>query len=269
MLTIRASSLPSYCDCPRRSATRLIGRQIADAGYELRETTAGIGSVFGTAFHAGACAVIAGKLAGVTVSQAQAVEMSINNMEEAADSAPMSWDNTTPSRSVAQKQLQTLHQSFYSRVEPGIEPAIEPETRRLAKLSDTVTISGQLDVETTADKIADFKTGRLQNHFGQMGIYSLLRKTNVGKSAEALAIIHFLRLPVSKPYPGPTLVEYPVAVAERTAWAIVGYMLRDVRKFTETQNPDAFMANPQTVLCSAKFCPAWGTEWCEITMGAK
>ena len=265
MLTIRASSLPSYSDCPRRAATRLIPDTITAAGYTLREPQQGIGSIFGTAFHAGASAVVAGKLIGARVNLASAVELSISTLEERVESAPTQFDSTTPTVSDAKTQLQALGRSFYHDVAPGIYPGVPPETRRVAQLSADVMISGTIDVESVDSVISDYKTGHLRNHFGQMGIYSLLRKTDQGASAAGLNIIHFPRVRVGKPYPGAQLVKYQVPVSERHAWATVGYMLRDVKEFIETKRPDSFACNPMSMICSQKYCPCWGTKFCEVT----
>ena len=53
MTIVRASSLGGYQDCPRRSASRMFRKEIVAAGYELRETTNGIGAAVGTSVHKG------------------------------------------------------------------------------------------------------------------------------------------------------------------------------------------------------------------------
>ncbi len=275
MLTIRASMLPSYCDCPRRAAARLIPIDIEDAGYTLREPGQGIGAIFGTAFHAGASAVIAGKLMGATVNLASSIELSISKLRERAGENATTYDATTPTLNAAETQLQTLGRCFYHDVAPAIVPIIPPETKRVARLSDEVGISGTIDVESVNSEISDYKTGHLRNHFGQMGIYSLLRKTEQiatgvpaaeARGASGLKIIHFPRVKVGKPYPGPEIVSYPVPIAERLAWATVGYIRRDVLVFRHTKDPDAFACNPMSMICSPKYCPCHGTDFCEVTL---
>ena len=44
--------------------------------------------------------------------------------------------------------------------------------------------------------------------------------------------------------------------------ATVRKIVQDVKLFRETQDPWSFVANPNSFLCSDKFCPAFGSKFC-------
>ena len=61
-ISIRASSLSSYPDCLRRTASRIFYDDIVAAGYELRTTNTGIGAATGTGTHSGAGYILSQKI---------------------------------------------------------------------------------------------------------------------------------------------------------------------------------------------------------------
>ena len=262
MITLHASTLPSYCDCPRRALLRIIPQELP---YTFPRSRQNIASLVGTGFHAGAGYIMAGKLSGETASQSNAEEISITTMQEKIASDHTEYDATTPTANAAQQQIRTILNCFIHQAEPTIIPALPPEYSRRAKLTDEIEISGRIDTESTGAGIIDYKTGMLRNHFGQMGVYSLLRKTE-SESASRLSIWHFPRVPVKKPYPGAALINYPVPACEKIAWATIGFILRDINRFRKTGDPNSVPCNPCSVLCSGKYCQAWGTEFCEVTI---
>ena len=269
MLTIRASMLPSYCDCPRRAAARIIRREIEEAGYTLREPGQGIAALIGTAFHAGAGTVIAGKLLGATVNLASATELSITTLRERTEAAATSYDTTTPTLNDGEQQIKTLTACFYHDVVPKIFPAMPPETERTGEMVGAL-LSGHIDVETTAQEIWDYKTGRVKKYHAQMGMYSRLRAADLGlgelPGSSGLKIVHLQRTPVKKPFQGANIIECNVGACERISFYTTRALIRDVNNFIKTKNPYAFTCNPDSTLCSPKYCPCHGTEFCEVTL---
>jgi hypothetical protein len=45
----------------------------------------------------------------------------------------------------------------------------------------------------------------------------------------------------------------------------IKYVIRDIENFQKIKKPSVFMANPMSMRCGAKYCPAYNTDWCEIT----
>jgi hypothetical protein len=91
-----------------------------------------------------------------------------------------------------------------------------------------------------------------------------------GHKIERAAIDFVKRVSPSKPQPLPVVNEAVIAHAETAAVSILRQMAMDIHTFRNGDearrikpgDPWAFMANPSSMLCSAKWCPAWGTEFC-------
>jgi len=62
----------------------------------------------------------------------------------------------------------------------------------------------------------------------------------------------------------------PIAPAETAATNIIRHIEGDLRTFREGDparrilpgDPWSFVANPASILCSPKYCPAFGTQFC-------
>jgi len=255
--------IPGYADCPRRACIPIIRAAAEETGYTFHDTPQGIGAAVGTGLHAGARYALEEKQAGRAVSKNDAEERSVCNLRETIKTG-VQWDPTTPEQNTAERQLRTLARSFVDEVAPAVTPVII-ESRRRAKFLDGVTISGQPDVEEPG-AISDWKAGsKLGSHHGQLGAYSLLKRGGEGGTLTRLSVWHLPRVPARKPYPGARRHDLDVNVCERAAWATIQHIIRDVRQFTETKDPWAFQANPGSMLCSYKYCRAFGTSWCELT----
>jgi hypothetical protein len=78
------------------------------------------------------------------------------------------------------------------------------------------------------------------------------------------------RVPVTKPQPDPVQFEVLIDPAETAASNILRSISRDIDTFrngdperrTLPGDPWAFLANPSSMLCGAKWCPAHGTGFC-------
>jgi hypothetical protein len=85
------------------------------------------------------------------------------------------------------------------------------------------------------------------------------------------AIIDYVkRVAVTQPQPDPVAIARNIAAAESAASNIMRTIARDMRVFLHGDaerrispgDPWAFQANPSSILCSAKWCPAHGTSFC-------
>lgn len=260
-LVIRPSSLPSYADCPRRTVARSIPALVRDAGFELPQRPGSIGAMIGTATHAAVAYTLTekmnrGELGNATEAEQRGLEAL---QEETADG--VLWDDTSPNKNSAEKQVVRLTTAYRRVVAPNLEP-VAVEQRYEAEFGPFV-VGGTVD--TCTDGVRDLKTGKMQRmNIAQYGCYSLLRRAN-GEPVANIFEDYVPRVALTKPQPDPVSTPYPVDLAEKIAKSIVIKMARDVTQFQESGNPLEFAANPMSMLCNPKFCPAHGTDFCPET----
>lgn len=254
---IRASLLPSYADCARRAALTVIPDEIKDFGFDLRETPRGVGASIGTSMHEVAAYSMSNKIAtGELGSAEEAEQRALAKFEEIKSTEGIEYDSHTLTYDRAQKQLCTLTEVYRGQLAPLIQP-VEVEKRLFCDLGDGFYASGQFDVREIST-IRDLKTGAASRaHISQYGLYFILCAVNERPAANIIEDW----LPRSKD-PKPEHFEYDVHVAARAARSIIRRIKADIAEFRATQEPSAFIANPQSMLCGDKFCPAWGTKFC-------
>jgi hypothetical protein len=270
---IRASALSGYPDCPRRGAARLFRRQIEAAGYRLGRIGRGIGAAIGTAVHKGAEVALAekaktGSLPPVDVS----LDAANDSLGEQLTGGEINFDGPnglSHNRKEALSQTLAMTSSYRRLVAPEIEP-ISVEVRLEAEFVAGIVLSGQPDVvafERTA--VRDLKSGGRQPRSvaPQIGAYSLLCRSHSLDIQEA-RIDFVQRVGAGKPQPDPVSATIELAHAETAAMSLLLHMTSDLDTFENGNSnmpagdPWAFVANPASTLCSAKWCPAHGTEFC-------
>lgn len=255
---IRPSSLPGYADCARRGATKLFHKEITDAGFMLRQLSPGIGAATGTATHAAAAFTLQEKmLSGNLGNETEAEHRALESLK-AETANGVTYDATSPDLNTAEKQVLRQAKAHRLYVAPKLEPvAVE---QRYEAETNGFLLSGQIDV--AAQGLRDLKTGnKPRANFSQYGSYSLLLRTN-NIEVPTITEDFIQRVTISKPQPQPVEILYDVALCETTTMAIIGKIEKDYREFMQTGNPDAFMANPSSVLCSEKYCGAFNTKFC-------
>lgn len=266
MITIRASMLPSYADCPRRAAANLLRKILTDMGYGLRKTPTSAGALVGIGVHAGAEYCMNHKLAnGDTGKLNDMIELSLTKYKIEIMKCPVSWDSTTTKKNDAECQIIGLCGVFMAEVAPEVKPIRKAEQRVKAQIEEGFELSGKPDLDTEFG-IEDWKSGTvIRPHHQQLGGYSLLKRTHEGMSPAGLRLWHMKRVAVGKPQSPVKKIIYHVEECERAAFATIKHVIRDVRNFQANQDPWSFAANPMSMMCSDKYCPAWGTAFC--TMG--
>lgn len=264
MTIIRASSLPSYADCPRRTAARVFRSDVLAAGYSLAERPPGIGAAVGTATHAGAAAALKHKVnEGVLAPDRDSEELAMVALRDATTDG-VTLDDVSPTMLIAERQVLRQLRTWRAQVAPQIVPT-HVEVRINAEFGD-VTVSGQPDVAVNG-AIHDLKTGRVQRANGaQYGTYSLLWRAH-GHDVSALIEDYVERAPLKREQPPAISTEIDVAEAETAATAIIKRMTADLDAFRCTGDPWSFVANPASMLCGEKWCPAWGTDFCRAHKG--
>jgi hypothetical protein len=152
------------------------------------------------------------------------------------------------------------------------EPIIVEE-RLEAEVEPGLILSGQPDIVAREPHgLRDLKTGaRPPSSFApQLGGYSLLARSH-NLDIQNAAIDFVQRVRINKPQPDPVSKTVAVATAETAASNILRHIAGDLDTFRHGDpvrrilpgDPWAFQANPASILCSPKYCPAFGTEFCK------
>jgi len=266
-VNIRSSMLPSYSDCPRRAAAKAFSHLITPAGFQLRQLPPSIGASIGTGCHKGSIKLVDDIINnGIPGDLNDAIDMSIIDFRERISEGAV-WDSITVNQNEAEHQIRILVGSFLREVAPKLKPTHTERPHR-ANIDTGFQLTGHTDIESTDNSIDDLKYGaRMRPYFQQLGGYSLLKKTVDKTQPPVLRLYHLPRVSLKKSYPGASVHEYDVAECEQSAWWTLKHIISHVKKFQATGEPWCFPANPMSMMCSDKYCPAWGTEFCK--MGCK
>lgn len=257
--------LPGWADCARRAAAKQYPELLKGAGFETRKLLPSIGAAVGTAAHAGAAHLLRIKKEWGGVAELAKAETIAFDCLLAEIAPGAEWDDTTPNSLVAQMQIRRLLEAYIPIV-ASTEPAeIEKELR--AESGDWEFV-GHVDLFTADGHLDDLKTGAVRRPYqAQLGGYVLLAKAN-GLDVKSIGITFVRRGKRTKPQPPAERQFYDLDTAERAAWSTIGAIKRDVEAFEKTGDPDTFLANPMSMMCSKRYCPAWGTSFCKMHMPA-
>lgn len=271
IIRIRASSLGNYADCARRAAANMFRPIIEAAGYTLRTTVTGIGAPIGSGVHAGASTMLHQKrLTGAITSLRDADEKAVLELRDRCADGVM-FDREAAEMNAAEQQVLRMTRVYATQVAPKINPIIVEE-RLEAEISPGFVLSGQQDVlAREPGRVRDLKTGKkAAKHSAQLGSYSLLARSHALAEVQHLNIDFIQRASLKKPQPDALEIAVDVGHAETVAVNILRAIETDLRVFTQG-NPKrgtvpgdahAFMANPSSMLCGPKYCPAHGTDFC-------
>lgn len=273
--TIRASMLPGYADCPRRAAAKQFRREVLDSVPALRETSPSIGAAVGTSAHLVAARHMQARIDGREYSHKQAVEEAVEGLRE--EIAPgCVWDDTTPSLDAAIFQLDRITRAYVFGLARDVRPlAVELELK--ADAGDGFWLTGHVDLvaewpapETLAAWIRDLKTGGVNRPYqAQLGAYSLLYRSSAGAlPVQAVGVDWIKRTPRTRPQDAGVHHAYKVSPCERAGWAMIERIKADLQDFRRTGNPWCFLANPMSMMCSDKYCPAHSTPFCDMGTAA-
>lgn len=265
---VRASSLTGYPDCPRRWASSALRDELRTAGYEIRDSQRGIGAAIGTAVHAGACQTLRAKIGtGVPCPDSEATDATVQALQEQTAEG-VEFDRDIKSRNDGEQVALRMLRVYRAQVAPQIQP-LTVEERLEIQLTPDLVLTGQSDViAREPGKLRDLKTGaRKRNHLPQLGAYALLNRVN-GLNVESGGVDFIARVAPHKPQPDADIYSIPLAQAEVAAVSILRHITRAISGFRSGADgilpgdPWHFPANPSSMLCSAKWCTAHGTEFC-------
>ena len=266
-IIVRPSSLPTYPDCARRWAANHLRAMVTAAGYSLRQLGRQIGAAVGTATHAAAAAAFRARKDGQPIG-ADCEEAGMAALDAEIEVA-VGWDDTTPDRNTAQHQIRRQYRVYREAVIEKVEPLVI-EGQVEAVRPSGVIVSGRTDLVIAAPVVLrDLKTGRAKRANGaQYGTYSRLLRSN-GTPVTALIEDYVARVAKGASQPHPEEIPYDIAASEAQSEAILRRIESDLRAFSATGEAEVFLANPNSMLCSARYCPAHGTGFCQVHRGAK
>lgn len=274
---LRPSSIVGYADCPRRWAARHATDLVTDAGYVLAPNRPlHIGAAVGSGVHAAVGYTLSEKLAtGSLGAQSEAEGRAEAEFDARAEHGVV-WDATTADKSVAKRQLARMSRAYRRHLAPVVTPLVVEE-RLEADLGDGWVLSGQADTLAGDPDVGirDLKTGTQQRANGvQYAAYQLLFGAH-GYNATALYEDFLRRVKIDKEQPAPVTSEIDVRSAQADALELIDDIKRSTAEFSARvasgrgRPPHAaFRANPASVLCAAKWCPAHGTDFCKAATHA-
>jgi hypothetical protein len=271
----RPSSLPTWSDCSRRTAAKLWPDLIEGAGYSLRRLAPSVGAPIGSGVHAGASVTLKAKLETGDIGPDDVAEQAaLEEFDARAQADGVLYDSTTQNRNHAQRQIVRMTGSFRQEIAPQITPTLVEE--RVEASFFGMVVSGQADnLAVEGRRLRDLKTGIMRRPNGpQYGGYSLLYRAH-GYEIEQIVEDHIPRVSISKEQPPAESHIIPVDAAETEAYAILMDMRASIDEFIRLLREGgapaytAFRANPMSALCSDRYCPAWGTDFCRSHLGAR
>lgn len=271
-ITVRASSLTNWLDCPRRAALQIFKEDIVAAGYELASTNQNIGAAVGSGVHAGSMWRAENKMIGAVINdkteKSDALDRAVDAFNKQTENGVM-FDMVTPDRNTAIKQVVRQLDSYNEHILPSIMPSLV-ETRLNAQHGDGLIITGQPDIiqDIGSGKIVrDLKAGKFSGYHGaQVGAYSLLARAH-GDNISGIIVDHVPRVDMRKPQPAPTSTEYNTALCEKLSVSVLGDIESRHKSFMHGKDIEVFFPNPSSILCSKKFCQAYGTNACQHCKG--
>ncbi|MFY7850264.1 MAG: PD-(D/E)XK nuclease family protein [Brevundimonas sp.] len=272
-VTIRASSLTSYMDCPRRAAANMFRREVEDAGYTLNRLVNGIASAIGTGVHAGAAISLEEKArSGALPPLSVATDAAMDSLKErVAEGVTFETRGTAQNQTHAETHVLRMTEAYHRVVAPTVEPVIV-ETRLEAEVAPGIILSGQADViAREPGKVRDLKTSTKvgKTHNPQIGAYSLLARS-AGIDVTGAQIDLIVRTSLKNPQPDPVSTGFAIETVENAASNVLRHIQGDLHVFRHGDPEQrvlpgdawAFPANPSSMLCGPKYCSAWGTAFC-------
>jgi hypothetical protein len=259
IVTVRASALPDFLDCPARAeAKHLLGKRCPQSPAAL----------LGTALHRSTAAYDVSVLSGQGIKIREAAAAAVDAIHKPDEDVVYS-DDESP------HQIEDIALALHSRYCTEIAPkqhyvAVEVKCERLELTDIGLALTGTTDrVRQVGDGngISDIKSGKTavradghvetKGHRYQIGVYELLAEHGSGLPITQGGEIIGLQV-------GKTERGQRVAASEPIQGArdvLIGSpdspgVLEIVAKMIHTGN---FFGNPRSMLCGEKYCPIYNT----------
>lgn len=259
IVTIRASALSDFLDCPARAEARhLLGKRCPTSAAAL----------LGKAIHASTAVFDQSKLSGtgITIKEAAAAAVdAIHKPDEEVHFEPDESPSDIAPIAIA------LHNRYCTTVAPTQDYiGVEITCERLEITDIGLALTGTTDRIRRTDEgngIADIKSGKTavkadgtvetKGHRYQLGVYELLAEKASGISITAPSQVVGLqtgktdkaqRVATSEPIVGAR----DVLVGDTDSPGVLEMVSRMVHS-------GSFPGNPRSMLCGAKYCPIYST----------
>lgn len=266
---IRCSGLPTWEDCERRGAATSFPGLIRDAGYDLRGRIAHVGALVGSGTHAGAAYTLKQKLQHGGLGHGdEAEDRALEELKRRLVEEGAVWDETSPNYGIAQRQVARMVRRYRETLAPQITPISVEEEFRVVLVGGFVLVGHTDALAQEMSRLRDLKTGTTQRANGsQYGAYALLL-LSLGRPVRQIVEDYLPRVRIDAAQPDPIVTLLPFEEPQQRAFEVIEHIRSSVSEFERRlavgdRPPEgAFRANPMSVLCSEKFCPAWGTAFC-------
>ncbi len=258
MIDIHASSLDS--DCELRQAITNAPQLFED--WQLNTLYFHVGAVVGTAVHAAVhhLAVLGDPDPDFSVAHSIALGAMDAEIAESPDHV-IQYDPVTPDRKTAEAQLGSMVQLYWRLVGRKHRwTHAEYKMRVPLERQRGFFLVGSLDGFTQDSWLPDTKTGKQDRpHPMQLSAYSWLLSETTGMIPKRLSHV-FLKREVDGPRPA--IFDYNIEQVETLAWNRINATVDRLAEFINDGDPGIFRANPDSDLCSRRFCSAFDTELC-------
>lgn len=273
LIEIRASSLPTAMDCPRMWAAKMALDPRSNFmpimqkhGFMLsKKKGKNVGAQIGQACHDAFGTYFQAKIDGYNVDP---IPLALASYRKKIEEGSVEYDGAksgvTKDPETALIQVERMVQEYLPTAQTLKPKRVEFKlVLRVDPLKPYLASGTPDDYEENFD-INDMKFGRnLSPYEAQLGLYRLMARS-MGMPTGKLFLHHTPRCTIKKPQKPTEIIPYDVSVAENAAHYTLEESVTRIDKFIETGNPYAFPPNPNSNLCSKKWCPAWGTSFCDM-----
>jgi hypothetical protein len=258
VITIRASALSDFLDCPARAeAKHLLGMRTPSSGA----------ATIGTALHRSTAMFDKSNLDGLSLTIDETAGAAVDAIYKPVEE--IKWDDDEDGPKEAEAVAVALHKLYCTRIAPTQDyAAVEVQCERLEIVDIGIALTGTTDRVRKVGEgygISDLKSGKTavkadgsvstKGHAYQLGVYELLAERASGLPITAPAEI--IGAQVAKTERGQRVAKsHPVEGARDV---LVGEadspgVLETVARMIHS---GAFPGNPRSMLCGEKYCPIY------------
>lgn len=255
ILSVRASALNKFADCPRREVLQHLLPEVNQRHPELNIEKA---RTFSPNMHVG--------------NMLHQVMYDYLNNEQGTTDYHLElegiWDKHEQIYASGPSNLQLNLRRFSATAQALTDwlgqhaSLLKPMTKetQMKKIWGEIEITGKPDL-IDDEAVIDLKTGKLKDFSRQVAAYAELRGIEKAK----LQILH---LPISQSPSGVEIIEYDHATARQEALAAVQQMAYFVKLYRARYRSLDLPANPESNMCSQSWCSVWGTPLCGLGKGS-
>lgn len=267
--SIRASATNNWADCERRLVAVSFPELVRALGIEFERRPLHIGAHVGTASHAGVAAMWreVALSAGDWPAHSIAVEIGEASLIKTFADDGVVFDDTTKDRDEAITATAKILAAYRDHRSPAIVP-LAFESLLEARIRPGWKLTGHADlVSTDAVFVADIglddlKTGvQIPSPGPQLGSYDLLLEAT-GTLLKLVQMTFIRRTRRTAEQPPPLVVPMDRGIIRRQARYAINEITTKVDALAKGADIFTVKANTNSRLCGAKYCPAFGTDWC-------